>query len=311
MRHLAAVRPGERMHGSALNVYFWDFTEQNRLLAECVGPAVHALRRGGALEHFWFDRFDTRGPHLVLLLDAAAGRDGEVRAGLQAALDAYLAHAPSTRVLAAEELELRHAQCRGKHLCSLDLEPGVEPNNSHRWVDVPDDALVLRSPPGMDARRLKALLTDQALWSIDQLRTGGTAAVRWAAGLTAALERAGLDAAAVWRFYASTLMPRFREAILAQDSALVEGLPRLIGAGNAAVFDRLWDPARDAGPDAAMDALARAVAAEPSADERTLFVRRFAHIVLAQLDQFVRFRIPLSLNAWHRTLPAPAESIPA
>lgn len=297
------------MHTLALNVYFWDFAEQNRLLAECVGPAAHALLGAGALEHFWFDRFDTRGPHLVLLLDAAADREGEVRAGLQTALDAYLARAPSTRVLDPGELELRHAQCRGKHLCSLDLVPGVEPNNSYRWVDVPEDALVLRSAPGMDARAVKPLLTDQALWSVDQLRAGGTtaAAVRWAAGLTGALERAGLDAAAVWRFYASTLMPRFRSAIAAEDPALVEELPRLIGPGNVAVFDRLWDPARRTEAVwEGMDALARAVAAESSVDGRTLFVRRFTHIVLAQLDQFVRFRIPLALYAWHRTLPQPA-----
>jgi hypothetical protein len=296
------------MHTSALNVYFWDFAEQNRLLAECVRPAVHALLDQGALEHFWFDRFDTRGPHLVLLLDAAADREGEVRDGLQGALDAYLARAPSTRVLEPEELELRHAQCRGKHLCSLDLLPGVEPNNSYSWVDVPRDALVLRPTPGMDAPVVKALLTDQALWSVDQLRAGGTtaAAVRWAAGLTSALERTGLDAAAVWRFYASTLIPRFRDAITAEDPSVIEGLPRLIGPGNVAVFDRLWDPARDAGPAAGLDALARAVAMESSVDERTLFVRRFTHIVLAQLDQFVRFRIPLALYAWHRTLPQSA-----
>lgn len=297
------------MHASALNVYFWDFAEQNRLLTECVGPAVHALLGAGALEHFWFDRFDTRGPHVVLLMDAAPEREDEVRDVLGAAVDAYLARAPSTRVLQPEELERRHAQCRGKHLCSLDRVAGVEPNNSRRWVDVPDDALVLRCPPGMDARAARALLTDQALWSIDQLRAGGTtaAAVRWAAGLTATLERAGLDAAAVWRTYASTLLPRFRSAILAEDAEMIDALPRLIGPANAAVFDRIWDPARQAGAVwAGMDDLARAVAAEPVADERARFVRRMTHIVLAQLDQFVRFRIPLSLYAWHRTLPQPA-----
>ncbi|HEX2080632.1 MAG TPA: lantibiotic dehydratase C-terminal domain-containing protein [Longimicrobium sp.] len=297
------------MHGSALNVYFWDFAEQNRLLTECVGPAVHALRGGGALEHFWFSRFDTRGPHLVLLLDPAASREEEVHAGLEAVLDAYLSRAPSTRVLDREELERRHAQCRGRHLCSLDLIPGVEPNNSYRWVDVPADALVLRSTPGMDAHAVKALLTDQALWSVDQLRAGGATAtaVRWAAGLTAALERAGVDAATVWRAYASSLIPRFRDAIAAEDPTVVEGLPRLIGPGNVAVFDRLWDPAQRAEAVwAGMDALARAIAAATSVDERTVFVRRFTHIVLAQLDQFVRFRIPLALYAWYRTLPQPA-----
>ncbi|HEY0014947.1 MAG TPA: lantibiotic dehydratase C-terminal domain-containing protein [Longimicrobium sp.] len=297
------------MHTFALNVYFWDAPEQNRLLTECLGPALHALRGGGAIEHFWFDRFDTRGPHLVLLLEAAADREAEVRAGLGTALDAYLATAPSTRVLDPGELERRHAQCRGKHLCSLDLLPGVEPNNSYRWVDVPHDAQVLRCTPGMDPRTVGALLTDQALWSVDQLRRGGTTAtaVRWAAGLTAAMERAGLDAAGFWRFYASTLVVRLRDPIAAGDPAVVEGLPRLIGPGNLAVFDPLWDSAGGAGAVwRGMDALARCVAAEPFESERTLFVRRFAHIVLAQLDQFVRFRIPLSLYAWHRTLLQPA-----
>lgn len=160
-------------------------------------------------------------------MDPAANREEEVHAGLEAALDAYLSRAPSTRVLDPEELERRHMQCRGRHLCSLDLIPGGEPNNSYRWVDVPEDARVLRSTPGMDGHAVKALLTDQALWSVGQLRAGGTTAtaVRWAAGLTTALERAGLNAAALWRAYASTLIPRFRDAIAAEDPAVVEGLP--------------------------------------------------------------------------------------
>lgn len=297
------------MRTAALNVYFWDLPEQNRLMTECVGPAVGALRDGGALERFWYDRFDTRGPHVLVLLGGPEARAAEVRGRLSAALDDYLARAPSPRVIEREELELRHRQCRGKHLCSLDLLPGFEPNNSYRWADDPEDAYIMRRPPGMDGRALNPLLADQALWSIDRLREGATTAtaVRWAAGLTAALERAGADPAEVWRFYSASLVLRLRQAIAAEDPAVVDGLPRLIGERNVAVFDGLWDRARDAAPVwPGMGAVAACIAAQPPSPERTHFVRELIHAVLAQLDQFVRFRIPLSLYAWHRTLPRPA-----
>jgi hypothetical protein len=298
------------MHTSALNVYFWDFTEQNRLLTECLGPAVQRLRDKGVLERFWYDRFDTRGPHVTLLLGGPESGVEKVRARLNAVLDEYLRRAPSTLQLTTEELELRHKQCRGKHLCSLDLLPGLAPNNSYQWADDAEDAYVLKRLEGMDAGELNDLLADQALWSIDQLRRGGVTAtaIRWAAGLTAALDQAGADPVEFWRFYAASLVLPLRTAITEDNPLVLEGLPRLIGERNLPVFDALWDSSlRSAPVFPGLHALATLIAAEPASRRRNHFVRELIHAVLAQLDQYVRFRIPLSLYGYQRTLPQPAE----
>lgn len=297
------------MHTSALNVYFWDFSDQNRLLTDCLGPAVQRLRDKGVLERFWYDRFDTRGPHVTLLLGGPENGREKVRARLTAVLDEYLTRAPSTLEIPQEELELRHRQCRGKHLTSLDLEPGFAPNNSYAFADDPEDAYVLKRLPGMNADDLNDLLADQALWSIDQLRRGGVTAtaIRWAAGLTAALEHAGADPVEFWRFYAASLVLPLRTAITEDNPAVIEGLPKLIGERNRAVFDALWDDAIESAPVfPGMNELAILIGAEPANRRRTHFVRELIHAVLAQLDQYVRFRIPLSLYAWQRTLPEPA-----
>jgi Lantibiotic biosynthesis dehydratase C-term len=302
------------MHTSALNVYFWDFAEQNRLLTDCLGPAVQRLREKGVLERFWYDRFDTRGPHVTLLLGGPESGVEKVRARLNAVLDDYLKRNPSTREIPQEELELRHKQCRGKHLCSLDLLPGLAPNNSYAWADDAEDEYVLKRTAGMDAGDVNDLLADQALWSIDQLRRGGVTAtaIRWAAGLTAALDQAGADPAEFWRFYAASLVLPLRTAITEDNPAVIEGLPRLIGERNQAVFDALWDASLEAAPVwPGMQALAAIIAAEPASRRRSHFVRELIHAVLAQLDQYVRFRIPLSLYAWQRTLPEPAEAVAA
>lgn len=297
------------MHHSALNVYCWDRGDQNRVLTECLGPALRELWDAGALRRLWFHRFDARGPHVTVFLGAPPGVSPEVRDELGRRLDAYFAQSRGGTGISREELEQRHAECRGTQLCSLDTLPSFAPNRSHASADHRADGYLFGLAEGMDGAAVDELLGDLAHWSIAQLRAGGTGggAVRWVAGLDAALARAGVDTEALWRYYASTLLPALRERIAAGDPELVAGLPAIVGERNRAVLARRWDEAEARPPVwAGMDRLAeRVAAAEAPTPRRIAFVREVSHSVLAQLDQYVSFRIPLILYAWLRSSTQP------
>jgi hypothetical protein len=291
----------------ALNVYVWGEREQDRVMTEALGPALAALRDDGALRRLWLHRFDVRGPHLMAVLGGPLHRSGEVRARLAAALDAYLADAPSPVVLDADTLRRRHDDCRGRALNPVDAREGFAPNNSYAFgAQDPAEAYVFRRAEGMDTAALEPLLADLALWSVARLRAGSGAgtAVAWMAGLTGALRGAGLEPEGFWRYYASTLLLRGTERILAAHPEVVAGLPNLIGAPNLATLGGAWNAAEAAPPAwPGAPALAAVVAASSASDEaRHVFVRELCHGVFAQLNQLVRIRIPLVLYAWHRTL---------
>lgn len=296
------------MHHSILNVYFWGQEEQNRLLTDCLGPAVQELWDAGALGRFWFHRFDVRGPHVMALLGTPAEHAAEVREHLSTRLDVYLGGSPSTVCIQQSELEQRHVECRGAQLCSIDALPGFAPNNSYRFADHPADGFLFHLTTGMDEDGVNRLLGELALWSIVQLRAGSTvpSAVRWIAALSERLTRAGADAAEFWQFYASTLLPGLCDRIAAGDPELIAALPRLIGDRNLAVLAHMWTEA-EAGPPiwSGADRLAVLIvdASPPTPRHRLMFVREISHNVLAQLDLFVKFRIPLVLYAWLRNLP--------
>ncbi|HYW07763.1 MAG TPA: lantibiotic dehydratase C-terminal domain-containing protein [Longimicrobium sp.] len=302
------------MRHSALNVYFWGQEEQDRLLAECLGPAARELWEEGALVRLWFHRFDARGPHLVFLLGAPETRWGEARTRLETRLARYLAEAPSSMVMDGDELERRHAECRGVHVCSADTLPGMASNNSYRFVDHPADGYLFRLTEGMNTNAVEHLLGEVALRSAARLAGGSAtfAAIRWIAELGTALARGGGDAEGLWRFYASTLLPGLHDRVASADPELIAGIPRLIGDRNRAVLERAWDVA-GAGVPAwpELGPLAEAVAgADVPAARRRAFLREVTHNVLAQLGQYVRFRIPLVLYAWERAL-SPPQPVPA
>ena len=51
-----------------LVAYCWGQEQQDRLLTECLKPAMEEWRSSGLTRRFWFDRFDARGPHVLGLL---------------------------------------------------------------------------------------------------------------------------------------------------------------------------------------------------------------------------------------------------
>ncbi len=297
------------MTSLALNVYHWGEAQQSRLLAECLGPAARALRGAGLVRRCWFLRFDVRGPHVLAVFAGPDGGREEVAARLAARVEAYLAAHPSRTVLSPDELEVRHAACRGT-LCALDAEPGIAPNDSYGIVDHPRDGYPFRLGAGArDEDALWEELAEAALWAVDRLRAGGetAAAIRWIADVDRALQSAGADAAGYWRHYAATLLPPLARRLEAGDEeAVVAGLPRVVGERNGALFAAAWEAAAQ-GP--AWPRLPRLVELAAADDGRPLLrrwmlLREVNHGILSQLNQFVQVRIPLALYAWLRSAPA-------
>src|SRR4051812_6556856 len=90
------------------NVYHHGWQHQNRLLADCVQPLLKEIDAQGIPLRFWFDRFDTRGPHVFSLLTVPEPRASEVRHLLSRTLDAYLAEHSTAGALDLEQVEAFH-----------------------------------------------------------------------------------------------------------------------------------------------------------------------------------------------------------
>lgn len=292
----------------ALNVYCWGDPEQDRLLTECLGPAVRALWDEEKVRRFWVHRFDARGPHVMALLGTPAEARDEVRRRLSARLEPYLEGSPGGVHLSDYELRARHLACRGGTLCSLDALEGMAPNRSYAFADEP-----LGVFPFSHARTDEAglLLGELALWCIERLDAGTAAAdaVRWTAALDLALERAGAGPARLWRFYASTLFPALSGRIMDGDAEVAASLARRVGERNREMFAAVWSASRAEAPVwPGIGRLAAIAAAHDGADAagRRRFTRDLAHAVLAQLGLPVMHRIPLVVHAWLRHLPRPS-----
>jgi hypothetical protein len=288
----------------ALHVYFWGDAETSRLLTDCLGPAARELRDQGLLDRFWFTVFDTRGPHVIAILTSPDAAADEVRRHIGARLDRYLAEHPSTAPLTAEEIDRRHAECRGKRLSAIDDEPGFAPNNSYRMAAHPSDGYPFRRSAELAARdELWRRVQDVTFWAIDQrrARTSTAGAVRWIAWMDHALARAGTDPAEFWRYHAQTLLVYLEERLRGDEAAVLATLPGAVGERNRAVFDRVWDDP-SLPPDC--QRLVEIVLADDgrTAGEKQALLREVNHFTLAQLGQPVLYHIPLILYAWQRNL---------
>lgn len=293
----------------AVNVYHWGSAPQHRLLADCLGPAARELQGEGLLDRFWFTRFDTRGPHVCALFTPPAGRDAELRARLGAHLDAYLGAHPSTEIVSDEEIERRHAECRGKQLCVIDDEPGFAANNTYLMAPHPPDGYPFQLGYGVAAEgELWRLVQELALWAIEQLQAGTATAgaVRWIAAVDRELLRAGANPAEFWRHHATTLLVYLEERLEADEAQVLATLPTVVGERNRAVFDRLWSGDTPGMPDAGrlVDIVLAGDGRTPLQQRRLL--REVNHCALAQLGQPVLHHIPLVLYAWQRNLPPQA-----
>ena len=303
-----------------LTVYFWGAREQNRLLTELLGPAVAAFERDGSVARFWFDRFDTRGPHLFAILtlsDRPADGGAEVRRRLATQLEEYLQRRPSMAELSQEEIETRHRECRGKTQCEADGYPGLAANNSYCLFEHPAGEYpfgLSRGLPDAENRELWRLLDEQTFWAIDRLADcAATAAVgpavRWAAALDVALRALGADAAAYWRYHATTLLLPLAERLASEELEVLASLPGAVGEKNTQVFSRGGEEVEGGAevrqPSRRVVELALADTGQPSG-RRWRLQREITHVVWKQLGMPVALHVPLVLFAWHRNLAAAA-----
>jgi hypothetical protein len=291
----------------ALNVYLNGWAEQQACAAEALAPALRALADGGMLRRAWFTRFDARGPHLAVLASTPAGEGGRARVALSSAVEAWLAAQPSLETLDAATLELRHAECRGKRLNALDVEPGFAAPGSFAFAAHTASAYPFYVFPEGD-EAVWALLTEQALANAAGPPAGqspSAAALRWLAAVDHALAAANADAAEYWRYHATTLLPALPERLRDDEAAVLDALPRTVGERNLATMDRVWAAV---GADATGEAERRAgrlvptllAGREPAAAWPLL--REANHCGLLQLGVPVRSHVPAVLYAWQRAL---------
>lgn len=289
----------------ALTVYRRGGGAQDALLG-ALAPVLRALASRGALGALWATRFDARGPHLFLLLEAR--REDEVREALEAALRAHLRAAPPSPPMDEAELLRRHAACRGNALAPDHRLPGLAPADG--WVLEPQPANGYPLPllRGMEPAAARAFLDAASVafhWAAARVAAGeGTrGALAWAAALDRALAAAG-RAGEVWRHEATLLLPALGER-LARGEDVAPSLERALSPGNRARFDAAWKV-----EDAETAVLARALVAAvhaPGVPEaaRLPALREALHSVLLLLGLPVSAQLPLVLYAWLRTL-APA-----
>lgn len=100
------------------------------LLAGLVRPLVGALLRTGAVDRFFFVRYQLGGPHVRLRLRAAAEPSGAVEAAVGSAAAEFFALHPSTRMLPAETIHLRTREILAADAAESDDR--VHPDNSLR-----------------------------------------------------------------------------------------------------------------------------------------------------------------------------------
>lgn len=229
----------------ALTVYHWGMESQSRLLVECLEPTVEELVSRAALRHFWFDRYDARGPHLFAVLLPRPGGEEDVRRELETRLDAYLEHRPSTEALSQEELEQRHTECRGRAQSEADTLPGLAENNTYLLSPHPAEGYPYGLSwhlPGHEEIWDRA--GDLSRWAIRRLATEryspSAEVTRFAIALDRELEHAGADPGAYWRYHAATLLPSLAEPLRGGDPATLEAIPGLVGEVNLRAFTEVW-----------------------------------------------------------------------
>jgi hypothetical protein len=290
------------------NIYYWGTAEQNYLLVQGVRAWARNAQEKGLARHFWYFRFDTRGPHLFLLFATTVQAEPLLRQYLEMQIAKFLKNRPSAEPLSQEEIEKRHKECRGKAFNIADFEQGFAANNSFAAFRHDSMHYPLNFTNGMPlADELWRRLDNIAFWAIDQLDNDpAMKAIRWLAAVDQALHRGGFPAEAYWRFHACTLLLPLRERLAANEADVLAMVPRLVSDNNRRVFSDAWEQValgNFAGVDA--DALVALTMRDPgrTLEQRFLLLREINHAVMAQLGQWVKFQIPIIVYAWSRNIP--------
>ncbi len=300
-----------------VNVYCWGQTSQNLVLVECLEPAARDLGASLGPVRFWFDRVDTRGPHVTALYSGPRGSAGAITARLSAGLAGFFAAHPERDVTTLEEAERRHDSCRGWALSDVDREPGLAAEGTFRCFRHSADGYPFRLTRGLGDEAAEAawgLLDDLSRWAVRQLapdpaRPPLRAALRWAAAFGHRLAELHPEAEGYWRFHASTLLFGLPRRLAEDERQVLAALPVAIGERNERVFSEVWRETAAAPPPwhGLPDLLRHVVpaAASPAAEPWRL-TREIVHWTLKQLCFYAASEIPLVLYGWHRSLLAAA-----
>lgn len=286
----------------AINVYAQAEASQNRVLLQCLGPALRSRRARGDVYAYWWNRLDIRGPHVFGVVTVAESRRAAVRAELERALETHLRAHPSPEIDPAALLA-RHEECRGMILCAADALPGMAENNSFRILDHPWRGYPFNYSEGVaEEDALWTLATDLCDWTLRQLAADEgnptAAAIGLIASLDLALDAAGLDAAACWRFHLGRVLPALRARLEAEGKTARQDVDRLLSPANRRTFDRLWTRCEhDGGPWPHAAELIRLACADPA---RPALLRELVHTTLKLLGVRVPLHIPLFIYAWQR-----------
>lgn len=295
-----------------LVVYCWGMAEQNRLLVEGLAPGIARLRRQGLVQRLWFDRFDARGPHLLLSFGISQEVREDVARCLSRRLAGHFAAYPSSEGLSREQLEALHLGCRGTVQCAVDRQPGFGADHTHVFFDhgAADYPFWVGRGLAREAE-LWELLSASAQWVLGRLAAGDVhrEAVGWVAAMDAALRRAGQPAAEYWRHHAATLHLGLRRRVESDEAGVLERLPGMVGKRNWSAFEGIWRSLRRSdSPYPLAEGLARVVVGSEGGTEspetgerRWARLREIDHFTLKQLGIPVALHLPMILFAWHRS----------
>lgn len=307
MSSLAAGSSPPTVH-LGLVAYVWGPLFQDRLLLECLAPAVAELRRDGLARRFWMDRYDARGPHIFAVLTVPREVAPEVSSWLAERLSEHLAAHPSTANLTTEQLARRHQETRQRRLCEAHGRPGFAANNSFEIFEHPPSGYPFSLSTGLDGEEeLWDLVTDLTLWTIGLLadRPGSPAmavARRWVASVDRELRLAGAQPSDYWRHHVRTLLPDLFEGLGPEEtSAALTELVAGVRTTSPALL-RAWQETAETGPVwPRLPELIRLLGSRPALPAPWTLLREIDHALLKQLGLPVILHTPLVLYAWQRS----------
>lgn len=288
-----------------INLYLWGHGNQDRVLIECIGPTVHELLCGGLCSTFWFDRYDARGPHLLLVLGVHADRWTAATSLLSSRLYAYLEARPSMEVMHPDELAVRHEVCRGKPLCGVDAEKGLAANNTYRVFEHEANFYPFPLICGVTASdELWTRWSNISLWTLGCVAKGESrlAAARWVATVAHALDTMAGGAEPYWRHHMERLIPGFRTRLRTVGARTVAAEARTtMGAMGGDVLLTAFDEQavlNEAMPD--IDDLMQIVIKGDGCvvERKWPLLYALTHTTLKQLGLGVPCHVPLILAAW-------------
>jgi hypothetical protein len=293
-------------------VYIWGPRHQDRLMLECLAPAVAQLRQQGLVSGFLVDRYDARGPHLFAVLIVPSEAAPEIADQLAARLEEHLTAHPSSEILTPKQLARRHAATRQRQQCEVDKRPGFAANNSFEIFEHPAHGYPFQLSATLareeDKEDLWDLLADLTLWTIGQLavQPGSPAmatGLRWVASVARELRLSGVPPADYWRHHAVTLLPDLFSGRGPDDeTTMLSALAVDIGVRNP-VFARAWQETAETGPVwPRLPGMVRLILdGHPGLASPWPLLREIDHTVLKQLGLPTALQIPMVLYAWRQS----------